>query len=348
MNNFKNHLISSSASLLDGLKAINKLFDVNLCLFVLDDFERLIGTLTDGDIRRALIAGVNLNDPLTEAMMKNFQKLNLHDISPTEIKKFRAEGIKLLPCVNEDGKILKIYNLIDKQSILPIDAVLMAGGKGERLRPLTENTPKPLLKVGNKSIIDYNIDRLLHFGIENIHVTVNYLAEQVEAHFLDERDGIKISCIKEPKYLGTIGSVKFIPKFKHEIILLMNSDLFTNIDLEEFYESFLESDSDMAVAAIPYSVSIPYGIFELEDNNIKGLREKPTYNYYANGGIYLFKQKLLDLIPKDIFFNATDFIELLIEQGYKVIRFPLIGYWIDIGKHEDFKKVQEFVKHIKD
>jgi NDP-sugar pyrophosphorylase family protein len=127
----------------------------------------------------------------------------------------------------------------------------------------------------------------------------------------------------------------------------MNSDLFTNIDLEEFYNIFIESNADMAVAAIPYSVSVPYGIFDLEDNHIKGLREKPTYNYYANGGIYLFKHKLLDLIPSDVFFNATDFIELLIEKDYNVIRFPLIGYWIDIGKHEDFKKVQEFVKHIK-
>jgi hypothetical protein len=204
MNKYNNHLISYKSSLLDGLKAINNLLDVNLCLFVIDDLERPIGTLTDGDIRRALIGGVGVEDSITRAMMRNFQKLYLREISPAEIKKLKAEGIELLPCIDEEGKIYKIYNLIDKQSILPIDAVLMAGGKGERLRPLTENTPKPLLKVGNKPIIDYNIERLLHFGIENIHVTLNYLAEQIETHFAEEREGIKISCIKEPKYLGTI------------------------------------------------------------------------------------------------------------------------------------------------
>lgn len=348
MKNYTSHLIYSSASLKDGLIAINLIMDEILCLFVIDDKQMLVGTLTDGDIRRALISGISLSDSIESAMNKEFVKLNMYEVSPEEIKKFRTQGIKLLPCVDNEGKIFKVYNLVNKQSILPVDAVLMAGGKGERLRPLTDKTPKPLLKVGNKAIIDYNIDRLIHFGVEQIHVTVNYLAEQIEAHFAKEKDGIQITCVREPKFLGTMGSVKFVPKFYHDTVLVMNSDLFTNIDLEEFYHEFAKSDADMAVAAIPYSVSVPYGIFELDENNIKGLREKPTYNYYANGGIYLIKQKLLSLIPDETFFDATDFIELLIAEGYKVIRFPLIGYWIDIGKPEDFRKVQEFVKHIKD
>jgi NDP-sugar pyrophosphorylase family protein len=191
------------------------------------------------------------------------------------------------------------------------------------------------------------VDRLIQFGIEHINVTINYLGEQIEAHFANNRNGVKITCIREPKYLGTIGSVKFIKNFHHDSVLVMNSDLFTNIDFEDFYSHHIESEADLSVAAIPYSVSVPYGILELVDRDIKGLREKPTYNYYANGGIYLIKRELLDLIPDDTFFDATDFIELLIAKGYKVVRFPLIGYWIDIGKPEDFKKVQEFVKHIK-
>lgn len=347
MNNYIKHLINSSASLKDGLIAINQLVNEVLCLFVVDDSQRLVGTLTDGDIRRALILGLELEDSITSAMNSNCIKLQFNEIIPSKIKHFRSKDIKLLPCIDEFGKIIKVYDLESKQSILPIDAVLMAGGKGVRLRPLTEKTPKPLLKVGDKAIIDYNIDRLILFGVEYIHVTVNYLAEQIESHFAQDVNGIKITCIKEPKYLGTIGSVKFIPKFHHETVLVMNSDLFTNIDLEEFYNDFLESEADMAVAAIPYSFSVPYGIFELEDSNIMGLSEKPTYNYYANGGIYLIKRKLFDLIPDEMFFDATDFIKLLISHDYKVIRFPIIGYWIDIGKPEDFKKVQEFAKHIK-
>ena len=222
----------------------------------------------------------------------------------------------------------------------------MAGGKGERLRPLTENTPKPLLKVGGKSIIDYNVERLISFGVDNISVTVNYLKEQIESHFETEKDGVKVKCVREPNYLGTIGSIKFVDSFKNDTVLLMNSDLFTDINYEDFYLHFMKHDADMSVGAIPYSVNVPYGIFELDGRDIQGVREKPTYNYYANAGIYLIKKKMLDIIPIDTFYNATDFIEALIQKGHKVIRFPLSGYWIDIGKHEDYKKAQDLVKRL--
>jgi len=347
MKNYSSHLISSNTSLKDGLISINQISDGVLCLFVIDENKKLVGTLTDGDIRRSLINGTSLSDPIVSAMRKKFQAIYIENIAPSQIKNFRKQGIKLLPVLDESGRIRKVYDLVDKESILPLDAVLMAGGKGERLRPLTDNTPKPLLKVGDKTIIDYNIDRLLQCGFEHINVTVNYLAEQIESHFSEERDGIKIHCVREEKYLGTMGSVKFIKNFYHDHVLVMNADLFTNIDLEDFYTNHLENDADISVAAIPYSVSIPYGILELDERLILGLREKPTYNYYANAGIYLVKRELFNLIPDNTFFDATDFIELLIARKFKVVRFPLIGYWIDIGKHDDYKKVQEIAKHIK-
>lgn len=347
MKNYSNHIISSVATLKDGLIAINALAGSILCLFVVDDTEQLVGTLTDGDIRRALLSGMQLSENLMPAIQKDFVKVKIGNVSPNDIRIFRARGITLLPCVDESGKIIKVFDLKASKSILPIDAVLMAGGKGVRLRPLTETTPKPLLKVGGKAIIDHNVESLIQYGVENIHVNVNYLAEQIEDHFDKDQKGINITCVREPKFLGTMGSVKFIENFNHEMVLVMNSDLFTNIDFEEFYFHHIEQDADITVAAIPYSVSVPYGIFELEGTKIKGLREKPTYNYYANGGIYLVKRKLFDLIPDDTFFDATEFIEMAIAKSFKVVYFPLIGYWIDIGKHEDYKKVQEFVHHIK-
>ena len=126
----------------------------------------------------------------------------------------------------------------------------------------------------------------------------------------------------------------------------MNSDLFTNIDLEDFYLQFVETGAEMAAAAIPYSVSVPYGIFNVNEENITGLTEKPTYNYYANAGIYLIKREMLDLIPADTFFNATDLIELLITQNKKVVRFPIHGYWIDIGNKDEYAKAQDIVRHL--
>ncbi len=346
MHDFQKYIISHLATIKDALIAIDKLSTGALTLFVVDNNQCMLGTLTDGDIRRKLISGYSITDSITVAMYTDFSFTSSCKVDINEIKKFKENGITLLPCLDNERRIIKVYDLKRQLSVLPIDVVLMAGGKGERLRPLTEKIPKPLLKVGGKSIIDYNVDTLISYGVENISVTVNYLKEQIEAHFENERNGVLVQCVREPKYLGTIGSVKFVQNLQNDTVLVMNSDLFTNINYEDFYLHFVNHDADMSVGAVPYSVNVPYGIFELDNREIKGVREKPTYNYYANAGIYLIKRKLLNLIPDDAFFNATDFIEALIKNGNKVIRFPLTGYWIDIGKHEDYKKAQELVKHM--
>ena len=340
------YIIKASCSVREALIALNDLSDDSLTLFVTDSVDRMMGTVTDGDIRRKLISGISLDSSVTMVMNSNYHCLRTSENDIAKIHEYKSKGISLIPCLDSELHIIDIVNLKKKRSILPLDAVLMAGGKGERLRPLTENTPKPLLKVGDKAIIDYNVDRLISFGIKHISVTVNYLKEQIEEHFLEERDGVKINCVREPKYLGTIGSVRFVECFHSDTVLVMNSDLFTNINYEDFYLHFKDNDADMSVAAVPYSVSVPYGIFELDGRNIHGVKEKPTYNYYANAGIYLIKQHLLDLIPNDTFFNATDFMEKLIKQNMKVVRFPITGYWLDIGKHEEYNKAKELVKHL--
>lgn len=345
MKDYSQYLISDKATVRDALVSLNALSHDVLVLFVLNDSEQMIGTLTDGDIRRYLINGGDISNSIDGAITKHYQFIT--EKSPLSvIRAFKQKNFILIPCLDENNRIVKVVNLKKKKSLLPVDAVLMAGGRGERLRPLTERTPKPLLCVGDKAIIDYNIDRLLSYGVEHISVTVNYLHEQIEDHFVQPRDSIQIHCVREPKYLGTIGSIKFVETFHNDTILLMNSDLFTNIDYEDFYLHFKEHDADMSVAAVPYSVSVPYGIFELNGRDVQGVREKPTYNYYANAGIYLIKKDLLRLIPTDTFYNATDFMEKLIHEKMKVVRFPITGYWIDIGKHEDYRKAQDLVKHL--
>lgn len=345
MESFKKYLINQRATIKEALVALNNLSNDALVLFIVDDKQKMLGTLTDGDIRRFLISGGSLENIVSLSMHIDFHFVRL-DTPLSVIREYKKNKISLIPCLDVEGHIIKIINLRIKKSLLPVDAVLMAGGKGERLRPLTEKNPKPLLHVGDKAIIDYNIDRLISYGVEHISVTVNYLHEQIEEHFSKPRDGISVTCVREPKFLGTLGSIKFVKKLYNDTVLVMNSDLFTNIDYEDFYLHFKEHEADMSVAAIPYSVSVPYGIFELNGRNIKGIHEKPTYNYYANAGIYLIKRKLLDRIPDNIFFNATDFIEVLIREQMKVVRYPITGYWIDIGKHEDYKKAQELVKHL--
>lgn len=338
--------ISFSSTILQALAALNEIGHASQTLFVVDDTDKMIGTLTDGDIRRSLITGKTLDTPVSSVMHTDFQAIQVKHWDVRKLKSLRKKNILFIPILDDERHIVGVCNLMKYKNILPIDAVLMAGGKGERLRPLTEHTPKPLLPVGNKAIIDHNIDNLTYYGIRNISVTVNYLKEQLEEHFATEQNGIMVQCVREPRFLGTIGSLRFVKKFENDTILVMNSDLFTNIDLEDFYLQFMETGADMAAAAIPYSVSVPYGIFNVKDSEITGLTEKPTYNYYANAGIYLIKRELLKLIPEDTFFNATDLIELLISQNKKVVRFPIHGYWIDIGNKDEYAKAQDLVSHL--
>ena len=341
------YIINQGRLIIDALKQINSIGTGPLCLFVVDSFGKMVGTLTDGDIRRALISGATIHDSVESAMNPDFNCLHKDiDDSVVQLRQQRELKMKLVPVLDADGKICEIIDLERNITKLPVDAIIMAGGKGERLRPLTEKTPKPLLKVGSKSIIDYNVERLISYGINHISVTVNYLGEQIEEHFANPIKDVHVNCVREPEFLGTIGSVKYVKDFTTDTVLVMNSDLFTNINFEDFFLHFKEHDADMSVAAIPYSVSVPYGIFNLAGREIQGLIEKPTYNYYANAGIYLIKKKFLEEIPENTFYNATDLIEQLIREGHKVIRFPITGYWIDIGKHEDYKKAQELVKHL--
>ena len=341
------HLISTNKTLIEALNQINSLNSGPLVLFVVDDDGKMVGTLTDGDSRRALIAGASVNDTMDKIMHRNFNYLSLSDID--NVQKIRSQKelqMKLVPVLDDTRHIVDIVDLQKYKTRLPIDAILMAGGKGERLRPLTEKTPKPLLIVGEKAIIDHNVDRLISYGIKHISVTVNYLKEQIEEHFSTPRDGIKVNCYREPKFLGTIGSVKFVEHFYNDTVLVMNSDLFTNIDYEDFYLHFQSHDAEMSVAAVPYNISIPYGILDLEGRDIKGLLEKPQYNYYVNAGIYLIKRRALNEIPDNQFFNATDLIEKLISENKKVIRYPLNGTWIDIGNPQEYQKAKDMVKHL--
>ena len=341
------YIINQHERLMDALKRINSLGLGPLVLFVVDDQDCMVGTLTDGDSRRALIAGASVCDTIDKVMHREFNFMHVDDIENVqEIRHQKEMLMKLVPVLDNENHIVDIINLQQFKTRLPIDAVLMAGGKGERLRPLTEKTPKPLLKVGDKCIIDHNVDRLISYGVSHISVTVNYLKEQIEEHYREPRNGVQVKTVREPKFLGTIGSIKFVENFFNDTVLVMNSDLFTNIDYEDFFLHFRQHDAEMSVAAVPYNVSIPYGILDLDGRNIQGLLEKPKYTYYANAGIYLIKRKALNEIPEDAFFNATDLVEKLIAEGKKVIRYPLNGTWIDIGNPQEYQKAQDLVKHI--
>lgn len=347
MRPFKRHIGSIDIPVREALKRLDVLAS-DAILFLVDENNTLLGSLTDGDLRRAFIKGLGFEDHLSRFIQPNPKFIQQGKYNLKEIIELRKKHFSIFPVVNSDMQIINIVNFKQQKSYLPVDALIMAGGRGERLKPLTDDIPKPLLKIGDKPIIEHNIDRLNNFGIDDIWISVRYLGNQLEEYFMDgSAKSIRIKYVWEQEALGTAGALALVDKFIHDYILLMNSDLLTNIDFEELFLFFEEQEADLVVACIPYQVNVPYAVIETENRLVKGLKEKPTYTHYSNAGIYLMKKEVINSIPKNKPYNATDLMEHLIQQGKKVAAYPLVGYWLDIGKHEDFKKAQEDIKRIK-
>lgn len=347
MRIYKEHLILSGSKVKEALLKFNEL-SPDAILFVVDINDILIGALTDGDVRRGLLKGFTIDSFVEEIIQDNPRYITKGENNLEKIIAYREGDFRVVPVVDENRKVVNVINFRNIRSYLPIDAVIMAGGRGQRLRPLTDSTPKPLLQVGNKPIMEHNLDRLALFGIDDFWVSVKYLGEQIENYFgAGQNKNIKIEYVWENEPLGTIGAVSQIKNFEHDYILVTNSDLLTNIDYEKFFLEFIKQDADLAVLTIPYQVNIPYAVLETNNGHVKSFKEKPTYTYYSNGGIYLIKKEMLNYIPKDTFFNATDLMEKLINSNFKVISFPFLGYWLDVGKHDDFEKARVDINNIK-
>jgi dTDP-glucose pyrophosphorylase len=344
-----NHIINIAESAREALRILSSLPDnSSLTLFVVDDNELLKGTVTDGDIRRGLLNNLEISQSIGLFMNPEF-KFVTNTLSYTlDLKNFRKQGLGLIPLLDINKKLLEIIDLKKRKAALPITALIMAGGRGERLKPLTDTLPKPMLLIGDKPIIEHNIDRLISFGVKNFYISVRYLKDSIISYLGDgSSKGVKISYIEETNPLGTIGSITKLDNINHEDILVMNSDILTNIDFEDFYNSYKNQNSDMMLASIPYVVAVPYAVLTTKDQFIQNFEEKPTYTYYSNGGIYLMKFSLKNKLVIGECYNATDLMDILLqEQKNALTHYPILGYWLDIGKHTDYLKAQEDIKHI--
>ena len=316
-----------------------------LILFVIDNDAKVIGSVTDGDIRRALLSGYSLDDAISTAMKKNFKYVNsLKDYKL--INEYKLNDIKIVPLVDNEFHLIEFIDLTKLKAVLPVDAVIMAGGKGVRLKPYTNDTPKPMLELAGKPIIAHNIDRLLAYGIKNIYISVNHLKEQIINYVQEEYKGKNIRFIEEKAPLGTIGSVKLADSYENDDLLVMNADILTNIDFYDFYQNYKNFKDNMSIATFNIRINIPYGILDTTDKRINSLIEKPSFTYYSNAGIYLINKEMIKYIP-DSKFDSTDLMENLIEKGKKVSHFPIRGYWLDIGNAQNYAKAQDDIRYIK-
>ena len=347
MHPYHKHLAHIDTSIRQALEILDKLAS-DAILFLVDDENKLLGSLTDGDLRRGFIKGLAFEDHLSKFIQPNPKFIQQGKYNLKEIIALRDKFFTIFPVVDAEMKIINVVNFRHQKSYLPVDALIMAGGRGERLKPLTDKTPKPLLKVGDKPIIEHNIDRLNTFGIDDIWISVRYLGEQLVDYFKDGSEkALRINYVWEENALGTAGALALVDDFIHDHVLMMNSDLLTNIDFEDLFLFFEEQQADLVVACIPYQVNVPYAVMETNGKKVTGFKEKPTYTHYSNAGIYLMKKEVINKVPKNETFNATDLMEKLIQEGKKVVAYPLVGYWLDIGKHEDYQKAQIDINNMK-
>ena len=317
-----------------------------LILFVFDGSGKLVGSLTDGDIRRALLKGVSLDDTVDMAMQKDFKYVkSICDYE--KINSYKQADLKIIPLVTSDYKLVELIDLNKLKAVVPADAVIMAGGKGVRLKPYTNDTPKPMLELAGKPILAHNIDRLLSFGIKNIYISVNHLKEQIIDYIQSNYKEYNIKFIEENEPLGTIGSIKLVNDWQNDDILVMNADVLTNIDFYDFFQNYKNFKDNMSIATFNIRINIPYGILDTTDKKINSLIEKPSFTYYSNAGIYLLNRDVIKYIPKNQKFDSTELMEKLIEKNKKVSHFPIRGYWLDIGNAQNYAKAQDDIRYIK-
>jgi len=330
--NFFDFLIDSEESI---EVAIDKLNNLPLKqLFVVSN-NKLVGSLSDGDIRRGYtrIKTRVLHDIMNE------NPLFLRSIDDFDAREqIIAKGVYIVPVVDYSDCVIDIVNL-KTDNYLPLDAFILAGGFGKRLHPLTENTPKPLITINNRPIIDYLYEHLVNSGVNNMYISVNYLKEQIIEYF-NKKENKNIFFIEETQPLGTLGSITLVNNFHNNYILVANSDILSKFDLKDFFLKFKESDCDMGMLSKSFQIEIPYATLDVVDGRLQGFKEKPAFDYIINTGIYIIKKELIYRIPKNKFYNATDLLNDLIRHNKSIFVMNYTGYWKDIGRIEDLTQAK--------
>lgn len=335
------------ASLMDAVRAI-EVSRRRIAVVVAGD-GCLLGTLTDGDIRRHLLAGGNLEAPVSKAM--NTSPLTAEIGSPDGYMKdlMRRGNVIALPLVDGGGKFLRLMHLMDlEQGDTQASgasgfsfAVIMAGGEGTRLRPLTEAIPKPMVKIGGVPLLERQIQRLAKVGISQAYISVNYLSHIIEDYFGDGRDfGIEICYLREQEKLGTAGALSLLPEYPDRPIMVMNGDILTTSDFDSLYSFHMIHGAQITVAAIDHRVDIPYGVIRADGPFVTGLVEKPSERFLCNAGIYAVSPEALGLLPGGKYSNMTDLIEACLAINLPVAVFPVHEYWNDIGTPDDLEKAR--------
>lgn len=342
MKNIDNIKLNINSTIKEALQIIDN--GALQIAVIVDENDKLLGTLTDGDIRRGLLKEFDLNSSVESIIFKTPTIAKISNTKEEILKLALSKKLHQIPIVDNNGKILGIQEI--EELIKPKEktnkVILMVGGLGTRLRPLTDNTPKPMLKVGNKPILQTIVEKFAEYGYTNIIMCVNYKSHVIQDYFGDGKEfGVNIEYILEEQRMGTAGALSLLTQKPIEPFFVMNGDLLTNVNFEHLHDFHLSNNSMGTMCVREYDFQVPYGVVNIKNSKILSIEEKPTHKFFVSAGIYMLSPEILEYIPQNQFYDMPTLFEKIINENKNAISFPLREYWLDIGRIEEYKKANE-------
>ncbi len=333
-------LIPPSVSIRQAIEVID--IGANQICLVVDQEEHLLGTVTDGDVRRAILRGLDMEAPVELVMNREPHVAAPDESDEVLLNRMMTEVIRQIPLLDAGGRVVGlayIDNLLKPAERRDNWVVLMAGGLGTRLHPLTETAPKPLLSVGDKPLLETILESFVHYNFHRFYISLNYKGEMIKDHFGDgSRWNAEIRYIEEDRRLGTAGALRLIPQRPETPIMVMNGDLLTRVNFQYLLDYHRQHLSKATMCVRAYDFQIPFGVVKIEGTRIKEIDEKPLQSFFVNAGIYVLEPELIDLIPADQYFDMTTLFETVIEAGHTTAVFPIREYWLDVGRMDDLSQ----------
>ena len=333
--------INQNASIKEALKVIDK--GAIKVAVVLSDDGLLLGMLSDGDIRRALLKGMSLDDSIAGIINKHPVVANINDTKERILELANEKKLHQIPIIS-NGKLIGIQDIREflAPKNKPNKVILMVGGLGTRLRPLTNDVPKPMLDVGNKPILHTIVENFAKYGYTDIIMCVNYKSEIIKEYFGNgDKFGVKIEYVLENQRMGTAGALSLLQKRPKDDFFVMNGDLLTNVNFEYLHEYHKDSNALASICIRKYEMQVPYGVVNVRANKVTSIEEKPTQSFFVSAGIYMFSPIVLDFIPKGVFYDMPTLFSELLKQGFAVYPFFIREYWLDIGKMDEYRRAND-------
>ncbi|MCW8954541.1 MAG: nucleotidyltransferase family protein [Sulfurimonas sp.] len=342
MKNYKNVLLKPTSTVKEALKIIDS--GAMQIAIVIDENEKLLGTITDGDIRRGLLNNISLDDSIETIIYTTPTVANISDTKEEILKKALDKKLHQIPIVDNENRVVGLEEIDDlvRPQVKNNKVILMVGGLGTRLGSLTKNTPKPMLKVGDRPILQTIVEKFAEYGYVNIVMCVNYKFQIIKDFFGNGSEfGVNIEYVLEEERMGTAGALSLLKTVPTEPFFVMNGDLLTNVNFEHLHKYHNSNNSVSTMCVREYDFQVPYGVVNLDGNQIVSIDEKPVHKFFVSAGIYMLSPEVLKYIPENKFYDMPTLFEKLISEKQNTVSFPLREYWLDIGRIEEYKKAND-------